>query len=243
MTTAPQDRVPGLASLRRLISRRAGFSPREALASLPHSGTEVPRGLKSALPQTPSTERCELCGVHVGDSHQHLMEPRSRRLVCACDACALLFPDTGVAQYARVPRDIYALDDFQMSDAFWNGLSIPIGLVFFFRSSVSGQTVSLYPSPAGTTESEVDGETWAELIALNPSLADLRADIEGLLVNRLKHARQYYIAPIDECFKLAGLIRKYWRGFSGGEEAWGKVAEFFDDLQRRSGRLEVANRA
>jgi Family of unknown function (DUF5947) len=78
---------------------------------------------------------------------------------------------------------------------------------------------------------------------LNPLLADLRADVEGLLVNRLKNARQYYIAPIDECFKLAGLIRKYWRGFSGGEEAWGKVAEFFGDLRRRSGRLKVANRA
>ena len=28
---------------------RAGFSPREALASLPTSGAEAPRGLKSAL--------------------------------------------------------------------------------------------------------------------------------------------------------------------------------------------------
>ncbi|HEY6346222.1 MAG TPA: TadE/TadG family type IV pilus assembly protein [Bryobacteraceae bacterium] len=38
----------GTARLRRK-SWRAGFSPREALASLPASGTEVPRGLKSAL--------------------------------------------------------------------------------------------------------------------------------------------------------------------------------------------------
>jgi hypothetical protein len=213
MTDVSQDRVPGLASLRRLIQ-----------------------------PSRPA-ERCELCGVHVGDSHQHLIEPRSRRLRCACDACALLFPNSGVTQYARVPRDIYALDDFQMSDALWNSLSIPIGLAFFFRSSLSSQTVSLYPSPAGTTESDIDGEMWAELVALNPPLADLRADVEGLLVNRLKGSRQYYIAPIDECFKLAGLIRKHWRGFSGGDEAWGKIGEFFGDLERRSRPLGVANRA
>jgi hypothetical protein len=213
MNIRTQNRAPGLASLRRLIER--------------------PR----------SVDRCELCSANLGDAHQHLIEPPSRRLLCACDACALLFPDTGVTQYRRVPRDIYELGDFQATDAFWSGLSIPIALVFLFRSSSSHKIVALYPSPAGATESEIDEEAWAELAAENPALANMRPDVEGLLVNRLKNPRQHYIAPIDECFRLAGLIRKHWHGLSGGEQAWREIGGFFADLRRRSRPRKAANRA
>ena len=37
-------------------------------------------------------EHCELCSAELALEHGHLIELESRRLVCACDACALLFP-------------------------------------------------------------------------------------------------------------------------------------------------------
>jgi hypothetical protein len=42
------------------------------------------------------------------------------------------------------------------------------------------------------------------------------------------------VVPIDECFKLVGLIRAHWRGLSGGTEVWQQMAQFFADLKRKA---------
>jgi hypothetical protein len=39
----------------------------------------------------PLRERCDLCDADLADEHAHLLELSNRRLVCACDACAILF--------------------------------------------------------------------------------------------------------------------------------------------------------
>lgn len=98
----------------------------------------------------------------------------------------------------------------------------------------------MYPSPAGATESLLPLETWEEIVNLNPSLKDMESDVEALLVNRIGHSRgftrpEYYLAPIDECYKLVGLIRGHWQGFSGGAEVWQEIAGFFEALRARSG--------
>ena len=36
-------------------------------------------------------ERCDLCGTAVPDAHRHLVDVEERRLLCACQACGLLF--------------------------------------------------------------------------------------------------------------------------------------------------------
>ncbi|MGH9623125.1 MAG: DUF5947 family protein [Bryobacteraceae bacterium] len=179
-------------------------------------------------------EHCELCSAPVGEPHQHLVEPRERRLICTCDACAILFASGGETQYRRVPRDIRCWNDFRLSDQAWNSLAIPIGLAFLFRSSASNQMLAVYPSPAGPTEAALDEECWEEIVRDNPELRKMTADIEALLINRMNGAREYFWAPIDECYRLTGLVRKYWRGFSGGEEGWKRIREFFDSLKERS---------
>jgi hypothetical protein len=59
----------------------------------------------------------------------------------------------------------------------------------------------------------------------------MRPDVETLLVNRVKETREYFVAPIDLCFELVGLIRIHWRGFSGGEEVWREIDRFFSRLK------------
>src|SRR5205814_9557988 len=48
-------------------------------------------------------QNCEICGAALVAGHEHLIEPAHRKLLCACDACALLFGSEG-SKYKRVPR-------------------------------------------------------------------------------------------------------------------------------------------
>ena len=196
----------------------------------------------------PSTvERCEMCSKELAAVHQHLLEPVNRKLICACDGCAILFGSQGETKYKRVPRRIQYLPEFQLSDNQWQGLMMPINMAFFFRSTPQQRIVALYPSPAGATESLLSFDTWGEIVAGNPILLDMEADVEALLVNRIGHARgftepEYFLVPIDECFKLVGLIRSHWQGLSGGAEVWREIAQFFAELKSRSSPLsEIAS--
>jgi hypothetical protein len=178
-------------------------------------------------------ERCEVCSAPLAPDHQHLIEPPSRRLLCCCDACALLFSSQHAARYRRVPRRVRALPDFRLSDAQWERLLIPIDLAFFSHSSQTGKVAALYPSPAGATESLLELEAWDDLVRDNPVLKELQPDVEALLVNRVGGAREYYLAPIDRCYELVGLIRTHWRGLSGGERLWVEVGRFFARLKEQ----------
>jgi hypothetical protein len=160
-----------------------------------------------------------------------LVEPESRKIVCACQACAVLFSGQAGTKYKRVPREARLLADFQLTDGQWDSLMVPIDMAFFFYSTPLGKLVALYPSPAGPTESLLSLESWQEVAGANPVLKTMEADVEALLVNRVRGAREYYLAPIDECYKLVGLIRANWRGLSGGAEAWQAINDFFTELK------------
>jgi hypothetical protein len=107
-------------------------------------------------------------------------------------------------------------------------------MAFFFFDSRAGRVVALYPGPMGATESLLELESWDAIEAANPLLSTLEADVEALLVNRARGARQQWLVPIDDCYSLAGLIRTRWRGLTGGREVWEEIGRFFEELDRRS---------
>jgi len=111
---------------------------------------------------------------------------------------------------------------------------LPINLAFFFINSQAKRVVAMFPSPAGATESLLTLEAWDDLARVNPVLRELEPDVEALLVNRTGPSKQYCRVPIDECYKLVGLIRTYWRGLSGGTEVWKEIARFFTELRNKS---------
>jgi hypothetical protein len=201
--------------------------------------TELPQSPLKSLrrfvrPRAQKQEFCELCAVPLPPEHQHLIEVNSRRLVCSCDACSILFSSGQNGRYRRVPRRIEHLDDFQITDAQWENLHLPINLAFFYFSSPAKRVVAMFPSPAGATQSLLTLEAWDELTACNRVLLELEPDVEALLVNRVGKSREYFRVPIDQCYRLVGLIRMNWRGLSGGTEVWEKITEYFADLRKRS---------
>ncbi len=131
------------------------------------------------------------------------------------------------------------LAGFVLSDDEWDSLLVPINMAFFFYNSAAGKICAFYPSPAGATESLLSLEAWDSIVAANPVLRSMQPDVEALLVNRLGAMRgfaaaEYYLAPIDVCYQLVGLIRTHWRGLSGGTEVWQNLTQFFTELRQRS---------
>jgi hypothetical protein len=179
-------------------------------------------------------ERCDLCSVVLAPTHRHLLELASRKIFCSCDACAMRFEGVIGSRFKLIPRDARPLPGMEMSDAQWEGLALPINLAFFFFSTPVGKLMALYPSPAGATESLLPLETWSTLVSANPLLGSIEPDVEALLVNRVGQARDYFIAPIDLCFELAGLIRMHWRGLHGGDVVWRHIEAFFTRLKAQT---------
>jgi hypothetical protein len=199
-------------------------------------GARLPRGNWVATLRrfvgSPAIERCELCRTALGAAHPHLVEPASRRLLCACENCVGAVAATPGSGYRVVPADARRLVYFRMTDAEWDALRLPIDMAFLFHSTPDGRPIALYPGPAGATESLLSLDAWGQLVASNPGLAEIEPDVEALLINRIEGAREYYRVPIDRCFALVGLIRTRWRGLSGGAEAWEAIHNFFAGLRQ-----------
>jgi hypothetical protein len=186
-------------------------------------------------------EHCELCGATIGGDHRHLLEVARRELLCACRPCALLFdrPAAAEGRYKLVPERRLALGDMELGDLAWEELRLPVDMAFFLDESAAGRVRAYYPSPMGATESLLELAAWEALAEANPVLRTLEPDVEALVVNRARGARGHWIAPIDECYALVGLIRTHWRGFTGGSEVWEQIERFFARLDRRARPVSV----
>lgn len=193
---------------------------------------QVSAGPSRSEPLARTGERCDLCGTSLPEDHRHLLQLEERRIDCACEACFAL--RSGDPEYRPTGTRVVWLDGLELSDELWASFQIPIGLAFIMRSSGVDRVAALYPSPAGATECELYLESWNELCAANPVLEDLETDGEALIVNRLAEPPQYAIAPIDDCYRLVGLVKTRWEGISGGAGLECAIAGFFDDLRARA---------
>jgi Family of unknown function (DUF5947) len=191
---------------------------------------------RSTAEQLEAQERCELCSEPIPPGHRHLLDLDTRELMCACRACTVLFDRTaaGGGHYRLVPDRRLRVVDFELADPVWEGLRIPVEMAFFFNSTQAERVVAFYPGPMGATESLLPLEAWMAIESANPVLKTMEPDVEALLVNRARGARDYRLVPIDECYGLVGIIRSRWRGLTGGREVWEEIERFLEALDRRS---------
>ena len=181
-------------------------------------------------------EHCDLCGEPIPPEHRHLLNIHTREMMCACRPCSILFDSEAASEgkYRLVPDRHLFLEDFEMGDAQWESLRVPVDMAFFFYSTPAERVVAFYPSPMGPTESLLRLSAWEELEKGNPVLKGMNRDVEALLVNRVRGTKEHFLVPIDECYSLVGLIRMHWRGLTGGREVWEELRRFFEELRERS---------
>lgn len=207
--------------------------------------TPSPRLASLARPAPPpaatAAARCELCGGVLPDEHRHVADVEARTLLCACRSCVVLLarPGAGGRHFRLVPERVVRLDGFRLAEEQWASLRLPVELAFFFRSTPAGRVVGFYPSPLGATESQLELDAWQTLEDENPILRELEPDVEALLVDRARGAREHFLVPIDRCYELVALIRAHWRDLAGGPQVWDEIAQFFERL-RAQARTEAA---
>ena len=212
----------------RRLAERPGPPPRPA--AKPGSG---PTSAADA------DEWCELCGAGLPSDHRHLIQLDERRLLCACETCWSV--RSGEPQFCPAGVRTEWLEDFDLPDEAWASFGIPIGLAFFMRTGDPERVVAFYPSPAGATESEIDESSWQRVRAMNPALERLEPDSEALIVSRMDEPHQHAIAPIDDCYRLVGMIKTSWEGISGGTGPELEIAQFFAELRVKSFTRTAAN--
>jgi hypothetical protein len=223
--------VSGLRGLARPGAVRASSGTATAGNGAPGNGA-------AGTAADPNVEYCDICRTSIPADHRHLLHLVERSIECVCESCWAL--RSGDPEYRPTGSRILWLPDLDVPDDLWASFQIPIGLAFFMVSSVTGGVVALYPSPAGATESELHFEAWNRMCELNPIMAELETDVEGLVVNRLSDPPAYAIAPIDRCYELTGLIKAAWEGISGGNAVESAVAGFFEDLHEKAGTARRA---
>lgn len=197
-----------------------------------------------------AVDRCGLCAEPVPGRHRHVLDTQAAAGIagtggdpgpmCVCAPCTLLFGRDGAGggHYELVPERRTRLADVSTEP-----LPVPVGLAFFVKQP-DATVLAHYPSPMGTTLGEVAVADWARCETGTPALAGMRPRVEALLVwTGVGGARrERWILGIDECFRLAALVRRNWSGMSGGTALWRAVAGFFDDLNKSTGTFATNQR-
>ncbi|SFL05561.1 DUF5947 family protein [Geodermatophilus ruber] len=188
------------------------------------------RVVRRAATRAEESPRCDLCAAPLAERHRHLVDQERADLMCACRACALLFSReaAGRGHYRLVPEQRRRLGGAEPGE-----LGVPVGLAFFVRRP-DGSVEAHYPSPLGATRWDVADDVWARLAAESPELGALQPDVQALLVNTARGARERWIVPIDDCYRLVALVRRTWTGLSGGDRVWPAIEGFFAELAGRA---------
>ncbi|WP_127132322.1 DUF5947 family protein [Georgenia sp. SYP-B2076] len=171
-------------------------------------------------------ERCDVCSAPLRERHRHLLDTERGDVMCACQPCSLLFVRdvASLGHYRLVPERRVRLGEVSTEE-----LGVPVGLAYFVRGA-GGAVVAHYPSPLGSTQWEVDPLAWRTVVGRRPELAGLTPEVEAFLVNTARGSRHHWLVPVDDCFRLVAVVRREWRGLSGGSRVWPAIDQFFAEL-------------
>ncbi|MEV5953303.1 DUF5947 family protein [Streptomyces sp. NPDC051987] len=198
-------------------------------------GGALARLIRSSADRRPAAgaEVCDLCAEPLSEGHPHLYDTGPGEVRCACRACSVLFDGTrqgagaGEGRLRLIPTRRVRLPEVDTA-----ALGVPVGLVFFVPRA-DGSVTAEGPSPAGAMRWEVAATAWQRAVAGCPALGTMTPDVEALLVNTVHGLDHHWIVPVDDCFRMLAVVRREWRGLSGGGRMWPAVERFFEELTER----------
>ena len=165
----------------------------------------------------------QLCGAAVAARHDHLVDGAGPRLVCACDACAVIAEPGRRVPSTRAKR----LGVAAPSTATWRSLNVPVDLAFFFTTGDDAALAARDPGPAGAVEAALPADALDRLASEIPAAATLARDVEALVVDRRRDA--VYRATIDVAFELVASLR-------GARDVGAARDAFFAELDAEAAR-------
>lgn len=172
--------------------------------------------LKRFVQERPVEQRCELCAAAIDPSHEHLYEPQKRSLMCACKACALLFPETGEASYRRLVTRPPERADLSFEERDLGLLELPVRLAFLMPSQVHGSLFVSFPNARGATESQLPLSRWDEFRERHPQLGLLRPELDVLALDARREPTLSALLSIDVYLAMLGRLR----GAPVATQAW-----------------------
>ncbi len=176
-----------------------------------------------------AAEHCDLCSVPVPSEHRHLLDTDRREVLCACRPCSLLFVREAASggHFRLMPER-----RVRLAPVSTEALGVPVGLAFFVTHA-DGAVVAHYPSPAGPAQWEVEAADWRGVVECCPELEGMETDVQALLVDTARGLQHHWIVPLDDCYRMVALVRREWRGISGGSRVWQEIERFFAELTER----------
>ncbi|QXJ24300.1 hypothetical protein AGRA3207_005595 [Actinomadura graeca] len=224
-----------------LLTPRFAALANAAAQAAAQAGAQAEPGAGDGEAAAGPAEWCELCAEPLPAVHRHLLDLTNAELACACRACSLLFDDARFdgadapgadapgRHYRLIPDTRRRLTGFRLDGTLWAGLGVPVELAFFTLDR-AGAVTARYPGPAGALRADVHPQSWRRLVDANPVLADLRPDVEALVVDRARGAAGHWFLPLDDCYRLTALLREHWTGFGGGDAVWTRIGGFFEEM-------------
>jgi hypothetical protein len=187
------------------------------------SAADLARGYSALRRFTRREEHdsCDLCNLPIDDGHDHLFEPESRRIACACRACALLFPDAG-GRFRRLRSRALPLRA-RLTDDDFRALGVPVRLFYLCPSRIHDTVFAVYPNTGGATEATLALSDWEALVREHPALSDIEPEVEGLLCDHLSGRSRCFRASVDVCRRFVGLL--------GRRRSLPDAIGFLDDIE------------
>lgn len=177
------------------------------------------------------SDLCEGCDGVLALSHHHVVDVQGH-LRCVCAACAARLPSSEPARFRAVGTRVLSDPRLQVDAAEWEAIGVPLPFGFVTYHTPTHRWVARAPTPTGPLERVVDPQGWLSLAGRTPLVAQIRPDVEALLVGG-RPTPQAWLAPIDACYELQGYVRRHWRGAQGAA-GWLVLDTFFDRLRATS---------